>query len=108
MTAEMKKRQLEKRMGLEAAVSADGLDEAVTLDDIARYIRRRRRLGQLGPRLQQRAHLQPLPGVMDAADALITERKAFEVGGLNILGNLKPDTWMAAAEFSGGGASAFK
>jgi hypothetical protein len=108
MTAEMKKRQIEKKMGLEAAVSADGMDEAVTLEDIARYIRRRRRLGQLGPRLQQRAHLQPGSAVMDAGDALLTEQKAFEVGGFTFLANQKPDPWMAAAEYHGGGVTAYK
>lgn len=107
LTAEMQKRRLEKQMGMEAAISADGQDEAVTLEDIARYLARRRRLGQVGPRLQLRAKLQPIGAVLDAATALLTEDKAFEVGGLNILANQKPDPWMASAAFSGNGRTVY-
>lgn len=101
-------RQLEKKLGLDKPVSADGQDESVTLSDIARYLRRRRRLGQLGPTLQMRARLQPMAAVQDAAAALLTEAAAFDAGGFSMLANQKPDAWMAAAAVAGSGHQAYK
>ena len=117
---ETKKKSSEvyKHKKMEELLTGGSESEKVTLNDISRYLARRR--GQtasgnqgsygenrLGPSFGMHIYLQPRESVIAAAREMITVENASAVGGLDVFKYMKPDGWLTGVVVKGGSVKKF-
>lgn len=85
-----------------------GAHNEVCLDDVSKYLQRQRRHHSLAPSLQMHIKITPIERVYAAAREIITMESAAAVGGLGVLKNRRPDSWLTAVEISGAGITKIK
>jgi len=80
-----------------------GEHNEVCIDDLSKYLQRQRRYHSLASSLQMHIKITSKERVYAAAREIITVDSAAAVGGLGVLKNRKPDSWLTACEITGAG-----